>query len=277
MQMRNFFFVSRKWSIDEPELKLKLHFLKTTDYDYQILLFPEGTDLTLSSYEKSCSYAKENGLAPLEYCMHPKTTGFKYMLKKLKEECRIDTVYDVTVGYPDVFVPTEKEFIVDGRVPHEIHYHIRRYDVDGIPLSDDGAEQWLRQVWTEKEERLKLFYTHRKFCEIPSDSANGTKTTTTEHHTTSNGHSASMPKEGIVESPEIVKPLLFMNVVHAIVFCVVNVSVIVYMCCMYWYVSVLAVTLALGIWYISTYTKGADSFIMRNMGKEFYDSLKKVP
>ena len=61
----------------------------------------EGTDFDDETQEKSNRYADKNGLQRFFFCLHPRTTGFVYLLKKLVAQRRLDAVYDVTVAYPE--------------------------------------------------------------------------------------------------------------------------------------------------------------------------------
>ena len=251
MQLRNFIFLTRKWSKDEAELDWKLNYLKVTNSAYQILMFPEGTDLTLKSCAISDNFAKEKNRPQFDYVLHPKTTGFKFALNALRKQ-KIDKVYDVTVGYPDIFAPTEKELVMEGRIPREIHYHIRSFDASSLPDTDDELDEWVGERWREKEERLRLFYAHRKFFELPSDitaDSNGLKAVD-------------------VQSPEVHSDLHLSSTLHALVFCIVNLFLIAYLSWCYWFVATLVVLYLLGSVYISVYTRGADHMIMNGLNSE---------
>lgn len=168
MQVRNHFFLTRQWKIDEKELKLKLQYMQQTQSCYQMLLFPEGTDLTPRSKLKSDKFAEDCGLPKYEYCLQPRSTGFVYTLNALRKY-KIDSIYDITVGYPDIFAKTEIDLFTKGRIPREIHYHIVKYQVSDLPNSEDDLKLWLKDRWDEKEKRLKQFYIDREFREMPWD------------------------------------------------------------------------------------------------------------
>ena len=251
MQLRNFIFLTKNWSIDKIELKRKLKYLKLTNSNYQILMFPEGTELTERSSARSDKFAKENNYPSLEYLIHPRTTGFKYVLKSLRKY-QIDTVYDVTVAFPDIFVATAKELVMEGRIPREIHYHICSFDASSLPKTDDELDEWVGERWREKEERLRLFYAHRKFLELPSNitaDSNGLKAVN-------------------VQSPEVHSDLHLSSTLHALAFCIVNLFLIAYLCWCYWFVATLVVLYLLGSVYISVYTHGADHMIMNGLNSE---------
>ena len=117
--------------------------------------------MTHKSKGRSDKYADENGLPRYQYCIHPRTTGFVYIMNALRSG-GLDAVYDVTIGYPDALPKTEAE-IAKGIMPREVHFHIKSYDDRDLPRDDELLGQWCRDRWAEKEERLKQFYTHKEF------------------------------------------------------------------------------------------------------------------
>ena len=56
----------------------------TRSFQLQVLLFPEGTDLTERTKAKSEAFAKKNDLNCYNYVLHPRTTGFTYLVEKLR-------------------------------------------------------------------------------------------------------------------------------------------------------------------------------------------------
>ncbi|XP_065883562.1 lysocardiolipin acyltransferase 1-like isoform X3 [Dysidea avara] len=160
-------FINRVWSDDQTELQSKLQIYNTYDLPLQLLLFPGGGDLTLKTKSCSDSYADSKGYPHYNYVLHPRLRGFLYTVNKLRSH-RLDTIVDITVAYPDALPKTELHF-VRGHVPIEVHYYIRRFPLKGIPQSDEALADWIKKIWAEKEDRLKYFYTHRKF---PDNSEN---------------------------------------------------------------------------------------------------------
>ena len=67
MQMSRFIYICRKWNKDETRLGQLLTYLgKYSSSDpYQMVIFPEGTNLTLETQKKSAKYGEENNLKPL--------------------------------------------------------------------------------------------------------------------------------------------------------------------------------------------------------------------
>ena len=160
MQFANFLFIKRRWENDKKEFHDKLYYLNSINYPCQLLLFPEGGDMTHKTKERSDNYADQNNLPRYHYCLHPRTTGFVYVVNALRNG-GLDAVYDVTIGYPDALPKTESE-LVKGIMPREVHFHIRSYDDKDLP-KDEQLGQWCKNRWEEKEERLRYFYTHKEF------------------------------------------------------------------------------------------------------------------
>ena len=157
-------FIARRWEDDEKEFKKKLFYYNAIDLPLQLLLFPEGGDLTPRSKAKSDIYADANGLQHYEYCLHPRVRGFLYVMEALRSG-RLDAVYDITVAYPDALAKTEAQFAEGKCIPREIHYKIQCYRAEDLPTDEKGLTQWLSDRWKEKEKTLELFYTHKQFME----------------------------------------------------------------------------------------------------------------
>lgn len=245
MQFRNHFFVTRQWKKDQKELAWKLNYINHTDSPYQLLMFPEGTDLTPEHKAKYDLFADANSWRRYDYCLHPKSTGFIYTLDTLKKH-KIDSVYDVTIGYPDIFAKTEYDLVVEGRIPREVHYHIVRYDIADLPTTNEGLEQWLRDRWREKEERLRLFYTHREFRVTEFDKNQG--------------------NNNVKEVPQRFKWChLLRSAVYVVLFAVLSIMFV------YSYPVIGSSLWLMGTvlsFYLTMYTEGIDYFVMRCYKRE---------
>lgn len=161
MQYALHMFVNRDWKDDKEELKNKLQIYNVFNLPVQVLLFPGGGDLTLKSKTHSDQYADEKGLPHYSYVLQPHLKGFLYIVNLLRSY-KLDSIVDITVAYPDALPKTEVHF-VKGHIPCEVCYYVKCYPLDIIPDSDEQLCEWLRLVWSEKEERLKYFYSHKKF------------------------------------------------------------------------------------------------------------------
>ena len=157
-------FITRHWEAAEKEFKKKLFYYNAIDLPVQLLLFPEGGDLTSKSKEKSDNYADTNGLERYHRCLHPRARGFLYIIQALRSG-GLDAVYDITVGYPDALAKTEVDFVKGKCIPREIHYNIHYYKAEDLPTDEQGLTQWLADRWREKEKTLEQFYMHKCFME----------------------------------------------------------------------------------------------------------------
>ena len=163
MQMACNIFLTRKWELDKLEFRNKLYYFNAINSPIQLLLFPEGGDFVSTTKTRSDRFARDQNLPLLSYCFHPRTTGFKYTVNALRDG-GLGAVYDVTIAYPDVLSKSPSDVLM-GYMPREVHYHISKYDDEDLPEDQENLEQWLRDRWLEKEERLKEFYTHGEFQE----------------------------------------------------------------------------------------------------------------
>ena len=195
MQMSNYLFVYRKWKLDKPEFRSKLYYLNAIEYPLQFLIFPEGGDFTMKTKRLSDQYAKENSLPRYSYCIHPRTTGFRYAVNALRDG-GLDALYDVTIGFPDVLPKTEFD-AGKGIIPREVHFHIRRYDERDLPRDQADLKKWVQDRWREKEVELEYYYHHKEFREK-------CETTTNGHAIgNGNGHLAKGSLESYRKSPEV--------------------------------------------------------------------------
>nr|XP_025607115.1 probable 1-acyl-sn-glycerol-3-phosphate acyltransferase 4 isoform X2 [Arachis hypogaea]XP_025660514.1 probable 1-acyl-sn-glycerol-3-phosphate acyltransferase 4 isoform X2 [Arachis hypogaea] len=148
-----FIAVERKWEIDEKILHHKLSALKDRQDPLWLALFPEGTDYTEQKSQNSQKYASEVGLPVLKNVLLPKTKGFHACLEALRGS--LDAVYDVTIAYKNQ-CPTflDNVFGVD---PSEVHLHVLRIPVDGIPACETEAASWLMNAFQKKDQLLSDF------------------------------------------------------------------------------------------------------------------------
>ncbi|XP_029793867.1 lysocardiolipin acyltransferase 1 isoform X2 [Suricata suricatta] len=157
MQAAAYIFIHRKWKDDKSHFEDMIDYFCDIREPLQLLIFPEGTDLTENSKARSNDFAEKNGLQKYDYVLHPRTTGFTFVVDRLREGKNLDAVHDITVAYPHNIPQTERHLLY-GDFPKEIHFHVHRYPVDTLPTSTEGLQLWCHQRWEEKEERLRSFY-----------------------------------------------------------------------------------------------------------------------
>nr|KAF6328891.1 lysocardiolipin acyltransferase 1 [Pipistrellus kuhlii] len=86
MQAAAYIFIHRKWKDDKSHFEDILDYFCDIREPLQLLIFPEGTDLTENSKARSNEFAEKNGLQKYEYVLHPRTTGFTFVVDRLREE-----------------------------------------------------------------------------------------------------------------------------------------------------------------------------------------------
>lgn len=47
---------------------------------------------------------------------------------------------------------------VTGKIPDEVHLHVRRIPHTDIPKDEEGLRHWLEECWKQKERTLEQFY-----------------------------------------------------------------------------------------------------------------------
>nr|XP_060610125.1 lysocardiolipin acyltransferase 1 isoform X3 [Anolis sagrei ordinatus] len=85
MQVAAFIFIHRKWEEDKKHFEKMLDYFCDIHEPLQLLLFPEGTDLTDNTKARSNAFAEKNGLLKYEYVLHPRTTGFTFIVERLRD------------------------------------------------------------------------------------------------------------------------------------------------------------------------------------------------
>uniref|UniRef100_A0A6I8NKW0 Lysocardiolipin acyltransferase 1 n=1 Tax=Ornithorhynchus anatinus TaxID=9258 RepID=A0A6I8NKW0_ORNAN len=165
MQAAAYIFIHRRWKDDKSHFEAMLDYFCDIREPLQLLIFPEGTDLTENSKVRSNEFAEKNGLQKYEYVLHPRTTGFTFVVERLREGRNLDAIHDITVAYPHNIPQTEKH-LLEGNFPKEIHFHIHRYPVDLLPASTEELQVWCHKRWEEKEERLRSFYEGQRNFEV---------------------------------------------------------------------------------------------------------------
>lgn len=165
MQIAAFIFIHRKWEEDKSHFEAMLDYFCDIKEPLQLLIFPEGTDLTENTKARSNEFAEKNSLEKFEYVLHPRTTGFTFIVHRLREGNNLDAIHDITVAYPHNIPQTEKH-ILRGNFPKEIHFHVRRYPVSCLPASKEDLQLWCQERWKEKEVRLRTFYEGEKYFDV---------------------------------------------------------------------------------------------------------------
>lgn len=176
-QFYNFIFLSRKWETDRWRFKNALSHLKKPEDPMWLLIFPEGTNLSSVTREKSAAWSRKSGVKDMKHQLLPRTTGLQFCLQELRHST--NWLYDCTVAYEgipkgsygqDVF--TLKSSLFEGRPPKSVNMFWRRYRISEIPLDNDHAFGiWLNNRWREKDYMLEYFYKFSHFPAMPPTEA----------------------------------------------------------------------------------------------------------
>ncbi|CAD5232030.1 unnamed protein product [Bursaphelenchus xylophilus] len=161
MQVQQFIFLKRDLEVDLPRMTRAVEYYSDMGIPYQILMFPEGTDRTAFTLNRSNEFAKKNGLRELKNVLYPRSAGFLHLVKEMRRNNYLEYVYDVTVAYPQDIVQNETDMVIKGSLPSEVHYHIKRYHVSELPKNEGELNHWLHQIWYEKEQRLEEYYSQK--------------------------------------------------------------------------------------------------------------------
>ncbi|OAG11441.1 acyltransferase-domain-containing protein [Paraphaeosphaeria sporulosa] len=168
-QMYNFIFLARNWEEDQQRFKKALSKLSNPKDPMWLIIFPEGTNLSASTRERSKKWAAKNGLEDMKHQLLPRSTGLKFCLNELKDST--EWLYDCTIAYEgvppgqfgqDIF--TLRSSFFEGRPPKSVNMHWRRFHISTIPIHNTKAfEVWLRNRWREKDYMLEYFQRHTRF------------------------------------------------------------------------------------------------------------------
>jgi 1-acyl-sn-glycerol-3-phosphate acyltransferase len=171
-QFYNFIFLSRKWETDRWRFKRAFSHLQNPKDPMWLLIFPEGTNLSAVTREKSAAWSKKTGIPDMKHQLLPRTTGLQFCLHELKKTT--NWLYDCTIAYEgvpkgqygqDIF--TLRSSFFEGRPPKSVNMYWRRFRISDIPIdNDDAFGRWLVNRWREKDYILEYYY---KFNHFPAN------------------------------------------------------------------------------------------------------------
>jgi len=167
MALARFVFLQRDWTKDKTTMDNMMDYFATTKEEgaKQILLFPEGTNLTQESRAKSKQFAEKNNLKEYKHVLHPRSAGFVHIVHGLLEREMLSAVYDCTIAYPDV-IPNRETDIMRGQIPKRVNIHIVRHPLPQVPTTFVGLEKWIQELWQQKETQLQKFRETQEFMPL---------------------------------------------------------------------------------------------------------------
>jgi 1-acyl-sn-glycerol-3-phosphate acyltransferase len=178
-----FIFLKRQWECDESTLIQNLKQTRQDGFPLWLLIFPEGTNITPDTRQKSLLFAKKRDL--LERPRHvllPRSTGLFTCLKELNQEDYVSQLADVTLSFsnvqstdvPQYVYPLSQLFL--GKSPKKVFLHIHMYSIpieisgfiekdkiEPISLRKKEFDAWLRNVYMKKDDLLDRFYKDQQF------------------------------------------------------------------------------------------------------------------
>ncbi|KAL1489346.1 hypothetical protein ABEB36_014259 [Hypothenemus hampei] len=157
MQLAMYIFIKRNWKNDKSVFDNYIEYVKDNQYKHALILFPEGTDLTSKTLEKSDRYAKNKGLSQYKNVLHPRTTGFAYLADEMRKNQCLDAVYDLTLIYPDECPQNEEELFVKGKFPGKVVAHLVKYPIAVLPEGQENLKIFLENLWKYKERYITEF------------------------------------------------------------------------------------------------------------------------
>ena len=227
--------------------------------------------MTHKTRKKSDKYADDHSLPRYQYCIHPRTTGFVYVMNALRSG-GLDAVYDVTIGYPDVLAKTEME-MAKGIMPREVHFHIKSYDDRDLPRDDEQLGQWCKDRWVEKEEQLKHFYTHKEFRDTKEPlRENGRSLSSTERSHECNGAAKRGPCHRSKEVLLKKNNFFFWSSVSTIIF----INYLMYLLVQTSYGVLYLIVVFLGQLWISVYGGGLDYIMLRFKHRDIQEAFTRM-
>ena len=168
-QFYNFIFLARNWEEDQRRFKKALARINSATQPMWLIIFPEGTNLSATTREKSKAWAAKNNLQDMKHQLLPRSTGLRFCLNELKDST--EWLYDCTIAYEgvppgqfgqDIF--TLRSTFFEGRPPKSVNMHWRRFAVKDMPIDDnDAMHEWTLARWREKDDLLAKFQETGKF------------------------------------------------------------------------------------------------------------------
>lgn len=152
MQLNDCIFLKRNWASDADSVNETFHNIHRLPLPFSIMIFPEGTRITPKKWKRSKEFAAKAKRPMTQMLLMPRTKGFVTTVHNLQD--RLDAVYDITIGYPNgIFHIID---LMRGTAP-SLHLHARRFDIDRLPADKKGLENFLYDLFQEKDKRLVRF------------------------------------------------------------------------------------------------------------------------
>lgn len=154
-------FLERNWDKDKITLPEKLDNIAEYEDPIILLYFCEGTRFTPEKHKASMEFAKARNLPLLQHHLTPRTSGFNFTAKHLKN--KIPAVYNIQLGFPE----SEKKATF-GNLLRGYSFTADLY-VDRIPMSevptdsDEATSRWQHELYQKKDKLMDDYIKTQKF------------------------------------------------------------------------------------------------------------------
>ncbi|KAF8746213.1 hypothetical protein AX14_000016 [Amanita brunnescens Koide BX004] len=192
MQFFDFIFLARSWASDKHVLASRLNTLgeaaKRENSPLCFIIYPEGTLVSKDTRPISKKFADKTGISDMTNILLPRSLGLHYSLRSLAPSIPDLSLLDITIIYPGIpplgygqNYYTLRSIFFDGIAPPVIHMHLRLFKVTtDVPLGNLSVthtngnghgvathlvpevdippaeriifDEWLRELWKEKDE-----------------------------------------------------------------------------------------------------------------------------
>ncbi|XP_065838340.1 1-acyl-sn-glycerol-3-phosphate acyltransferase gamma-like [Oscarella lobularis] len=147
----DFAFLTRSWSRDCDHLTAMAKTWSSYRSPFALCVFAEGTRYTKEKHEANLIYARENGLPELKHLLLPRTKGFTFLMKQLKDS--IDVLYDITIVCRGL-IPSAMDILKGRKIKAD--FFMRKIPVEDVPIgSDEETAKWLVDLYKSKDELLE--------------------------------------------------------------------------------------------------------------------------
>lgn len=151
--------IKRNWNEDQRTLAASCRNLADYPVNMLLCLFAEGTRFTEEKHKISMEVAKEKGLPLLKHHLLPRTRGFVFLMKHMRDT--IPAIYDITFGYREG-VPSILGVI--DRISCSCDILIRRIPTSEVPTdSDEACANFLHELYQKKDEFVEYHMKHKRF------------------------------------------------------------------------------------------------------------------
>ncbi|XP_054164544.1 acyl-CoA:lysophosphatidylglycerol acyltransferase 1-like [Oppia nitens] len=129
---------------------------KYSQFKDLIILFPEG-GFRYKRLNSSNKYAEKHNYPLLSHVTYPRFGAYSELMES---DVGVTHVVDLTIGYEDLQNPQTILDIARGHKKSYVLFNYRIFDIRKNP--EIRTEQWLNQIWREKEELLFKYYTDKQ-------------------------------------------------------------------------------------------------------------------